>query len=250
MDRDRRRPLIRQPAGRPSASDLASKPLPADRTRLDDAAGPLGLLQAVLRKLPASPDTDRRIIERLLADASVYSPGASEPWTDYANNPVLIEAVRERLKQDAPNTSWIAGTLIRHGQTAFLQEALEHALRLADQPASGRVDLSASVGLLRDYGSDNQRRRLADLVRKYRSIDPGHSELLWQNGTGSNSMRDLIVLAVVIPDEGFGAHRGSAVCTLERTVKESFGCNATTDEGRGLAIDRAVTWLKAHGYTP
>jgi hypothetical protein len=212
----------------------------------------LSLTQAVLGKLPASAAAAELIIRTLLTDAPVHPGGSAMTLLEYKDSPVLIEGLGDSLNRDVDGSSYIAWTLVRNGQKAFLREALVRALKVADRPKGDPLDLTSAALLLLDYGSDAQLDELAGLVRKYRKFDPSHFNALWQRSSGTGNAREARVLAVLITDKSLVAGTKVRYCDiaveyLERATKEHFRSEGKTLAERDEAVAKAIIWLEAHG---
>jgi hypothetical protein len=209
------------------------------------------LAQAALQKLKASPETETLLIRTWIEEAPLHSWGSANSLLEYGDNPITTETLRQALRDDLEGSSYIAWTLARNGHQATLRDALARALRVADRPARDRNDLQGAAALLRDYGSDQELKQLAGLVRKYQTQDEKFYNVLWQDATLAGNPREARVLAVVLRDRriAFGEMRycDFAVGVLEKAVSQHFGSGGTTLKERDDALSRALTWLKAQG---
>lgn len=133
------------------------------------------------------------------------------------------------------------------------RDALARALRVADRPVSDYNDLQGAAALLRDYGSDQDLKQLAGLVRKYQTQDQEFYRRLWQFATYDGNPREARVLAVVLRDRriAFGEMRycDLAVGVLEKAVGQTFGSGGTTLKERDDALSRALAWLRSQGIS-
>ena len=211
----------------------------------------LFIAQAALRKLGASPQTDRLLIRTLIADAPAHPWGSAGMLLEFADNPVTTETLRQALKDDLAGSSYIAWTLARNGHQEVLQEALAGALKVADRPGADNTDLQGAAMLLRDYGSDQQLQELASMIRKYQTTNRKFYYSLWQYSTQAGSPRETRVLAVVLQDRrvAFGETRvcDIALSELEKATGQHFGAGAKTTAERDAAVSRALAWLKSQG---
>jgi hypothetical protein len=226
---------------RPTIADLfAGKVQPFERSML--------LVQATLRKLGQSPETDALLIRTWIANAPWHAWGSGMSLVEYAKHPVATETLRRALTDDVPGSSGIAWTLVRNGNREVLPEALARALKVADRPAGDPGDLQGAAMLLRDFGSDQDLDQLAALVRKYQTLDRNFYGMLWQYATEAGNPRETRVLAVVLGDRSIVPHsstEGFRVCdyaleNLERAVGQTFGAG-------DAAIARAQAWLRSQG---
>jgi hypothetical protein len=236
--------LAAQGIPRPSVADLLSaKAEPKDWPGRPN----LFLAQAPLQKLKASPETDTLLI----ADAPLHAWGSANSLLEYADNPITTETLRQALQNDLAGSSNIAWTLAHTGHQATLPEALARALKVADRPDADLTDLQGAAALLRDYGSDQDLKQLAALVRKYQIADRQFYGMLWQYATEAGNPREARVLAVVLRDRrtAFGEMRicDFAVGVLEKAVNQHFGAGGKTMKERDDAESRALAWLESRG---
>jgi hypothetical protein len=235
---------------RPGIADLLSSTV-----KKEDFPGrqSLFLVRAALEKLKASPDTDTLLIERWIAEGPLHAWGSANSLLEFGDNPVTTELLRQALLNDLAGSSYIAWTLVRNGHQATLPEALTRALKVADHPGSDLNDLQGSAALLRDYGSDQDLRRLAALVRKYQIQDKEFYSTLWQYATENGNPREARVLAVVLLDRriSFGETRycDYALGVLEKAVGQNFGSGGKTAKERDDAVSKAQAWLKSQGLS-
>ncbi len=205
---------------------------------------------AALRKLKASPETDTLLIESWIAEAPLHVWGSANSLLEYADNPITTKALVTALQNDLDGSSYIAWTLAHTGHQATLPEALGRALKVADRPDGDLTDLQGAAALLRDYGSDQELKELAGLVRKYQTGDRKFYHMLWQYATESGNPREARVLAVVLRDRRivFDETRycDFAVGVLEKAVNQHFGSGGKTMKERDEAVSRALAWLESH----
>lgn len=199
----------------------------------------LAIAQTALGVLKPSQETDALLIRTLIADAPVHAWGSANSLLEFGDHPVLVETLRQALKDDISGTSYIAWTLARNGHKAFLADALNRALRVCDRPNADYTDLQGAAALLRDFGSDRQLDQLAALVRKYQTLDRNFYSVLWQYGTEADSPREVRVLSVVLNDRQ-PLDGGMRVCDFAVGVLE----RATGQRFPSVAAARA--WLDAH----
>lgn len=233
---------------RPSIADFLS-----DKANLKDWPGREGLFlaRAPLAKLEASPETDALLIQTWIAEAPLHAWGSANSLLEFGDNPITTETLRQALGDDVAGTSYIAWTLVRNGHRDTLAEAQARALKVADRPDAGNEDLQAAAALLTEYGTDEQLKQLANLVRKYQSENREFYQMLWQYATSSGDPREVRVLAVVLRDRRvvFKEVRycDLAVGALGRAVGQDFRAGAETLEERDAAVSRALAWLATHG---
>ena len=235
-----------QPTPRPSVADLL-----ATKLQPNDWPGRQSLLlaQAALQKLKASPDTNALLIQTWIAEAPFHAWGSANSLLEYGDNPITTETLRQALRDDLAASSHIAWTLVRNGHQSALPEALARALKVVDRPDTGRSDIEGAAALLRDYGTDEQLKRLASLVRKYQTTNQKFYSLLWQYATESgNPLREARVLAVVLRDHRV-VHNEIRYCdlavgTLDRAGQHFGACGKTMTE-RDEAVSRALAWLES-----
>ncbi|HXB67074.1 MAG TPA: hypothetical protein VNY05_02460 [Candidatus Acidoferrales bacterium] len=236
--------LAAQGVPRPAVADLLSgKAEPKDWPLRPS----LFLAQTPLRKLKASPETDALLIETWIAGAPWNAWGSANSLIEYGSNPVTTQTLRHALDNDLAGSSYIALVLARNGNRAILPAALARALKVADRPNAGFDDLQGAAALLRDYGSDRELKQLADLVRKYQTLDTRFYNLLWQDATYSGTPREARVLAVVLRDRrtAFDDTRycDLAVGVLEKAAGQHFGAGGKTPQERDGAVSRALAWI-------
>jgi len=122
-----------------------------------------------------------------------------------------------------------------------------------DRPDSDYNDLQGAAALLVDYGTDEQLKQLANVVRKYQAENRDFFGRLWQSATGTDNPRGAGVLAVVLRDRRivFGEFRycDLAVGALERAVGQKFGAGADTQQERDAAVSGALAWLASQGIS-
>ena len=205
------------------------------------------IARTATQRLGDPAEADTRIIEKLLADAPINAWGAAMSLIEFGDHPVLIERLRQAVRNDVEGTSYIAWTLARNGHRAFLDDALARALRVCGRPGSNYTDLQGAAALLRDFGSDRQLDQLASLVRKYQTEDRTFYSVLWQYSTESDNPREVRVLSVVLNDRT-QSHGELRVCDfalglLERATGEHFSAGTFS---KHAAIARARVWLDAH----
>jgi hypothetical protein len=236
---------------RPSVAELL--------TNKDEPAGWPGresffLAQSALLKLKPYPETDALLIGTWFRQVPLHSWGSANALLQYADNPVTIESLRQALRDDVVGSSYVAWTFADAGHPTALPEALERALKVADRPKTDPTDLQGAAATLRDYGSDHQLNELADLVRKYQTVDRNFYSMLWQYATEAGNPREARVLAVVLRDRRFAfdniRYCDIAVGVLERAVGQQFGSNGgKTEKERDDALTRALIWLKSQGIS-
>jgi hypothetical protein len=233
---------------RPSVADLL-----AAKAKLKDWPGRQSffLAQATLQKLKASPATDALLIRMWIEEAPLHAWGSANSLLEFGDDPITTETLRQALRADLAGSSYIAWTLARNGHQATLRDALDRALKVADQPASDNNDLQGAAALLRDYGSDQELKQLAGLVSKYQTADEKFYNLLWQFATEDGKPREARVLAVVLRDRrldsGEMRYCDFAVGALEKAVGQHFSSRGTTLKERDDAVSRALDWLKTQG---
>src|SRR6202011_4200889 len=93
------------------------------------------------------------------------------------------DTLRQALRDDVTGSSYIAWTLARNGHQATLPDALARALKVADRTDADHDDLQGAAALLRDYGSEQELKQLAGLVRKFQTQDENFYNVLWQDAT-------------------------------------------------------------------
>jgi hypothetical protein len=242
--------LAAQGIPRPSVADLIS-----GKTESKDSPlrGSLFLAQAALRKLGASPEADTPLIKAWIREAQWNAWGSANSLIEYAANPVTIETLQSALQNGLSGSSYIALVLVRNGNRAILPDALTRALKVADRPDADSTDLQGAAALLRDYGTDQQLKQLADLVRKYQAQDRKFYGVLWQYATESGNPREARVLAVVLGDRrivsGETRYCDFALGVLERAVGQHFGTGGKTVQQRDDAVSKALAWLKSQGLS-
>jgi len=240
--------LAAQGIPRPSTADLlVGKVEPKDwPTRAS-----LFLAQAAFRKLRPSPETDTLLIKTWIAEAPLNAWGSANSLIEFADNPVTTETLRSALDNDVRGSSYIALVLVRNGNRSILPDALSRALKVADRPDADSTDLQGAAALLRDYGSDQQLKQLAILVRKYQSLDEKFYRVLWQYATEAGNPREARVLAVVLRDRRtvFDDTRycDFAVGVLEKAVGQHFGPRGKAMKERDDAVSRALAWIESQG---
>lgn len=247
--------LAAQGIPRPNVADLiGAKTEPKDWPGRES----LFLAQAALEKLKASPETDTLLITTWIAEAPLHAWGAANSLLEYGDHPVTTETLRRALRNDVPGTSYIAWTLARNGYQATLPEALARALKVADRPGGDFTDLQGAAALLRDYGSDQDLRQLAALVRKYQTADQKFYQILWQDATEAENPREARVLAVVLKDRrtlyGETRYCDFAVGVLEQAVGQRFRAPHSGADGQRLqerdeAVSRALAWVASQGLS-
>jgi hypothetical protein len=240
--------LAAQGIPRPSVADLvAGKAKPKDWPGRESFL----LAQAVLQKLKASPETDALLIKTWVDEAPSHAWGSANSLLEYGDHPVTIETLRQALRDDLAGSSYIAWTLARNGHQATLRDALTRALGVVDRPASDYNDLQGAAALLRDYGSDQDLKQLAGLVRKYQIQDEKFYRVLWQFATEDGNPREARVLAVVLRDRRivFGDVRycDLAAGELAKAAGQHFGSGGTTLKERDEAVSQGQAWLKTQG---
>jgi hypothetical protein len=237
---------------RPAMADLFSA-----KSAVAGPAGPyrglLPILQAALRKLEPSPETDELLIRTWIADAPFNAWGSAGSLAEYANNPVTTERMRQALRNDVRGSSYISMVLVNRGNKAILPDAVARAFRVVDDPAGFGTDFNEVQGaaaLLRDHGSDQDLTRLAGIVRRYQALDEKYYRVLWQDATHSENPRETRVLTVVLADRRI-AFRSLRYCDLaleefDRLTKQQFDIERASIPERDAAISRALAWIKAH----
>src|SRR5579871_345470 len=237
---------------RPSVADLfVAKP--GALAAPGPARGNLPLLQAALRKLQPSRETDDLLIRTWIADAPFNAWGSANSLVEYADNPVIAETLGPALRNDVRGSSYIAMVLAGHGNKAILPDAVARAFRVLDDAeglGSDFNEVQGAAALLRDHGSDRDLTRLATIVRKYQTLDPKYYGVLWQYATESENPRETGVLAVVLADRriasGSMRYCDYALGEFNRLTKEPFDIAAASIPQRDAAISRALAWIKSH----
>jgi hypothetical protein len=237
---------------RPTVADLFSaKPgaIPAP----GPSRGNLLLLQAALRKLQPSSETDELLIRTWIANAPFNAWGSANSLVEYADSPVTTETLRQALRNDLHGSSYIALVLANQGNKAILPDAVARAFRVIDDPAglgSDFNEVQGAAALLRDHGSNQDLTRLAAIVQKYQVLDPKYYSVLGQYATESENPREIHVLAVVLTDRRIALESmrycDYALGEFDRLTKQQFDIAAATMPERDAAISRALAWIKAH----
>ncbi len=152
----------------PSVADLLTK-----KVESADRPGRPSLLvgQAALQKLKVSPETDTLLIKTWIAEAPLHAWGSAKSLLEFGDNPITTETLREALRNDLVGSSYIAWTLAEGGHQGTLADARIRALKIADRPDANYNDLQGALGLLRDFGTDQEMKQLAALVKKYQTGD-------------------------------------------------------------------------------
>ena len=209
------------------------------------------LVRTALQHLKAPPETDRLLIEKWITEAPLHAWGSANSLLEFGDNPQTTEMLRQALRNDLTGSSYIAWTLVRNGHPATLPEALARALKVTDRPRGDYTDLQGAAALLRDYGSDQELRQLAALVRKYQTQDETFYRVLWQYATEADNPREAQVLGVVLQDRrilyGDMRYCDFALGVLERAVVQKFGSGGATAKERDETVSRAMVWLKTQG---
>jgi len=237
---------------RPVMADLFSA-----KSAIAGPAGPyrglLPILQAALRKLRPSPETDELLIRCWIANAPFNAWGSAGSLVEYADNPVTTESMRQALRNDVRGSSYISMVLVNHGNKALLPDAMARAFRVLNDPAGLGTDFNdvqGAAALLRDHGSDRDLARLAWIVRKYQALDEEYYRVLWQYASESANPRETRVLAVVLADRriAWGSFRycDLALGEFDRLTKQQFDIERASIPERNAAISRALAWIKAH----
>ena len=237
---------------RPVMADLFSA-----KSAIAGPAGPyrglLPILQAALRKLRPSPETDELLIRCWIANAPFNAWGSAGSLVEYADNPVTTESIRQALRNDVRGSSYISMVLVNHGNKALLPDAMARAFRVLNDPAGLGTDFNdvqGAAALLRDHGSDRDLARLAWIVRKYQALDEEYYRVLWQYASESANPRETRVLAVVFADRriAWGSFRycDLALGEFDRLTKQQFDIERASIPERNAAISRALAWIKAH----
>jgi hypothetical protein len=233
---------------RPSVADLlAGKAKPKEWPGRESFL----LAQAALQKLKASPETEALLIKTWVVEAPLHSWGSANSLLEYGDHPVTTDTLRQALHDDLAGSSYIAWTLARNGHQATLRDAVTRALKVVNRPASDYNDLQGAAALLRDYGSDQEVKQLAGLVRKYQRQDEKFYRVLWQFATYDGNPREARVLAVVLRDRRivFGEVRycDLAAGELAKAAGQQFGSGGATLKERDDAVSQAQAWLKTQG---
>lgn len=210
------------------------------------------MARAALGKLGQTPETDALLIRTWIGNAPSEAWGAATSLVEFAKNPVTTETLRAALRNDVVGSAQIALFVARNGNREILADALARALRVADRPADGSPEVQSAGMLLSQFGSDQDLRRVAELVRKHQTLDRGFYMNLWQ------SVAVPRVLAVVLQDRNEVTGRNPdhlrvcdyALSNLESATGQQFGSGAATAVAqRDEAIARAQAWLKSQGIT-
>ena len=237
---------------RPTVAELFSAK-PESPPKAAPLEGNLPLLQAVLRKLPPSPETDDLLIRTWIANAPLNAWGSANSLIEFADKPMTTEMLRQALRTDLRGSSYIAMVLANHGNKTILPDAVARAFRVVDDPtgAGGNFnEVQGAAALLRDHGSDQDLMRLAAIVQKYQALDPKYYSVLWQYATESDNPREIRVLAVVLSDHrvasGSLRYCDYALGEFGRLTKRQFDVAAASIPERDEAISRALAWIKAN----
>jgi hypothetical protein len=92
---------------RPTVAELFSTK-PETQPKAGPLQGNLLLLQAALRKLQSSPETDDLLIGTWIANAPFNAWGSANSLVEYTGNPVTTETLRQALRNDLRGSSYIA----------------------------------------------------------------------------------------------------------------------------------------------
>lgn len=93
------------------------------------------IASAILKKLAASPDSDRLIMQAIVAKAAFFPESASFLAQDYASDADLSASLRAALKRHQPGAIYVATALIQNGKI-WLPEAVKAARELMRTPAA------------------------------------------------------------------------------------------------------------------
>jgi hypothetical protein len=150
----------------------------------------LFLAEAAVRKLRASPEREDLLIKMWIDEAPLHAWGSANSLIEFATTPLTTEMLRSALQNDVVGSSFIALTLVRHGNQSILAPALERALKVVDRPGTQDYkDLQGAAALLRDYGSDEQLNQFAAIVKKYQTMDKQYYGVLWQYASKAGNPR-------------------------------------------------------------
>jgi hypothetical protein len=120
------------------------------------------IAKTALRKLPASPESDRLLIHALIARAAFAPDYAAFLAEEYADNESFAAPFRAALNKGLVGSTYIAWMLIKGGHDTFIPEALRRASKLINSPLGSeltpaqQLDREAAASLIRQYGGDKR----------------------------------------------------------------------------------------------
>lgn len=203
----------------------------------------------------AERDYPNRLIRCMLRNMPAYDWGAANRLLEFKDSPLVIRELTASLASDPSGSIYVAYTLVRNGQVAFLREALNAAVKLASNPGPVPMNrLQASSALLRDYGSEDQFDIIPATLVRLKNVNEDQYRKLFGSVSYRTSKRELRVAAILIDDRrpGFGSLRycDVAAATVEKLSGENFGIKqemAATERDRAVAL--AAVWLSSHRNT-
>ncbi len=153
------------------------------------------LAQTALRHLPAAT-AETLVWQSLMSDLSSLADEPYHPLFSYSSsfplhsavaylarhsdNAVLVDAVKAALREDRAGSSFLAARLIDKGQKDCLLDALDRAMKVVRRPAANGDDLSASLRLVLEYGTEEQRRQLNSVAVGFKDANRDYAAFLQQ----------------------------------------------------------------------
>ncbi len=162
--------------------------------------GPGFLTRATLLQIGDGDDANHRLVHQLLDLSDLNAWGAGVTLREFAQDPELVRELREMLTAHRTGSLYVARDLLIAGQREVLADATAVALEYADTPSLQRTEIGAACQVLRDFGSDDQFRKLLGLMRKYEYTDTRHFDDLWRNTLWSDNAREKAVIEILLAD--------------------------------------------------
>ncbi len=197
-------------------------------------------------------DHPDRLIRCLLRNMPAYDWGAANRLLEFKDSPVVVREMGSALVRDPSGSIYVAWTLVRNGQRAFLREALDAAMVLVRSPDEVPMNrLQASSSLLRDFGSDEQFDLIVATLRRLKTQNENAYRKLFGSVSYMQSRRELRVAAVLIDDYRWGfrtlRYCDVAAATVQKLTGENLGIQQEmTLQDRDRAVTGAAAWLRGH----
>lgn len=159
------------------------------------------LAAAVLGRLGPSEAARRRFLHQLLASSDIAAWGVGMTVPEFVQEPVLVEDLRQMLRDRRPGALTVARSVLIAGQKAVLPEAASLSFDYLAAPPADLAELQAACWVIRDFGSDAQFRRLVEEIRASQYRDRNRYDALWRNILWSDNPREQAVLDLLLQDD-------------------------------------------------
>lgn len=208
------------------ASGIRRKPLAEIRA----ARPPHSLATLALSQL-AERNYEALVIQRMIARSDVHEWGSAVTLQEFAEHPLVLRLMPDRLRSGAPGALYVASWVIQADpQSPLLAGALDASLDAFANARCSRNDRYAAANLIVDHGSEAQFAALLDQFRRFQRSDPKLYYEIFSAVESRERPRVARICAAMLVDQRvlFGERRycDLAGARLQALSKEKFGFGA------------------------